>query len=99
MRAGIKVQPSSTKEEMISFLIGMGEPPPLEEDEHVIDSWRIGITRFVFEYWARLEPQITCPIKSKDPRSCFGCLDTQAITCVVQTQKYEHLINAHRRSK
>ncbi len=96
-RAKIRVHPSATKIELISYLTGEQEPPPLRENEHPFDSWRQGLTGFVFEYWERLEPQLTCPIKSKDPRSCWGCLDAQVITCIIQNPKNEHLIELHRK--
>jgi hypothetical protein len=96
-RAGVRVHPSATKVELISYLLGENEPPPLSEAAHPIDSWRHGLTGFVFAHWARLEPQLTCPIKSKDPRSCWGCLDTQVIACVSQNPQNEHLIELHRK--
>lgn len=93
-RAGLPIHPSATKEYMINVLIGEEEPNP---QEHPIDSWREGITGFVFEYWQRLEPQLTCPIRSKDPKSCWGCLDTQVMACVVQNPSNEYRIQLHRK--
>lgn len=92
--AGIPVHPGATKDTMIGLLTGELDPG---EVEHPIDSWREGLTGFVFEYWKRLEPQLTCPIKSKDPTSCWGCLDTQVMTCVVQNPTNEHRIQLHRK--
>lgn len=64
---------------------------------NVFDTWRNGLTGFVFEHWKVLEPQLTCPIRSKDPKSCWGCLDTQVIACVNGTAQYEQAIQLHRK--
>jgi hypothetical protein len=93
LRSGINVVPSATKEQLIAYLT-IEEPPP---EASQIDMWRRGLTGFVFQYWSRLEPQLTCPIRSKDPKSCWGCLDAQVIACVVQNPKNEHLIELHRK--
>lgn len=98
-RAGILVLPSSTKEQMISYLTGEQNPPPVTEGTHQVHSWRHGLTGFVFEYWDKLEPQLTCPIRSKDRRSCFGCLDMQVMHCVVDNPAVEQLIELHRRKQ
>lgn len=93
-RMNLPVLPSAGKTMMIDMLTGELEGSPVT---HPIDMWRNGLTGFVFEYWARLEPQLTCPIRSKDPRSCWGCIDTQVITCVIQNPKNERLIELHRK--
>jgi hypothetical protein len=98
-KAHIPVVPGTPKEVMIALLLGEKEPDPITEGTHPIDSWRHGLAGFVLDHWSVLEPQITCPIKSKDPRACFGCLDTQVVTCVVQNPNNEQLIELHRRKE
>jgi hypothetical protein len=74
------VPPSTTKEKMIAYLTVEEDP---EDLVNPIDDWRLGIMQFVSDYWKKLETQITCPAKSKDPRACFQCPDSRVIACVV----------------
>jgi len=99
-RAGIHVIPGLDRRDYIDYLLG-NKVSPWTEEHHNIDQWRHGLTNFVFDYWSVLQPQLTCPIRSKDPTSCWGCLDLQVVSCVAQGRQegYEHLISAHRRSK
>ena len=96
VRAELLVRPDESREAMISYLEGLDEPPPLPEADHSLHAWRHGIMGFLLDYWKQVETQITCPAKSKDPRSCFGCLDTQVITCIVQNPENERLIALHK---
>lgn len=93
--AGIPVLPSYDRHQLIELLIGEEDPEEITEADHPIDAWRHAIMEFVEDHWAMLEPQITCPAKSKDPRSCFGCVDGQVITCLVKNPGNEHLIKIH----
>jgi hypothetical protein len=68
--------------------------PSKETNE--IDLWRSGIKGFVQQMWAKLQPQITCPIRSNID-ACHGCLDAQVVTCVVEQKKNEPLIQLHRK--
>lgn len=89
--AGIAVTPSMNLAELKrAFTHGAME-------NNTFDSWRHGLTGFVFENWRVLEPQLTCPIKSKDPKSCFGCLDTQVTACLKSSERYEQTIRLHRK--
>lgn len=99
----MNVHPSSTRQELISYLMGETDPPFLNEETHPVDSWRLGIIGFVGDHWAVLEPQLTCPAKNlrhpttPDPRPCFGCVDTQVFACIVKNSgRNEHLIQLHR---
>jgi len=61
-----------------------------------IDLWRSGLKGFVQEHWSVLQPQLTCPIR-KDIDACKGCLDVQVVSCVVEQQECEPLIQLHRK--
>jgi len=89
----LNVHPSMSIDNLIDVFIN-AKP---SSEPNVFDSWRSGLTGFVFEYWKILEPQLTCPIRSKDPTSCWGCLDTQVIACVEGTSQYEDAIRLHRK--
>jgi hypothetical protein len=54
------------------------------------DRWRVAMARFIDDHWRMLEPQLTCPAHTRDPRACFGCLDTQVVACMVDN--YELLL-------
>lgn len=103
---GLNVHPGSSREELMAYLTGELEPVPLSEAEHPIDSWRLGIISFLSNYWTVVEPQLKCPARKlkhptePNPRPCFGCLDAQAIACVIQNPgRNEHLIRTHRPNK
>lgn len=90
----LPVLPSMPREQLAGLLLGELTP---EAQPHTIDSWRHGLAGFVLSHWHVLQNQVTCPLKSKDPLSCFGCLDTQVVSCVVGNPKTEHLIQLHRK--
>ena len=101
--AGVNVLPSSTREELIAYLVGEAFPQGVDEATHPIDAWRHGIIGFLGDHWSTLEPQIKCPAKNlrhpvnPNPRPCFGCLDAQVITCVAQNDSdVERLIQLHK---
>lgn len=93
-RIEIPVLPSTPRDKLISYLTGEEEPVPVS---HPIDQWRHGLMGFILDHWAVLEPQLTCPAKSKNPRECFGCVDTQVMTCIVQNPANEPLIKLHKK--
>lgn len=100
-RAGHNPPPSSTREQLMAYLLGELEVP--EGYLHPIDSWRHGIIGFLHDHWATLEPQLKCPAKNlrhptnPDPLPCFKCLDAQVIACVTKnTARVEQLIQLHR---
>lgn len=95
-RAGLAVLPDTPKEQLIAYLTGEQEPSPVA---HEIDRWRHGIMGFLLEHWRAVETQLTCPAKSKDPRSCFQCLDTQVIQCLAQNENDIHLIRLHKKNE
>jgi len=96
LKAGIRPSPASSRAQLIAYLWGEDEPDALSPP-HPTDPWRHGLTGFVFDHWAKLRTQLTCPIRSKDPKSCWGCPDAQVITCVIQVPQYEQLIQLHRK--
>lgn len=100
--AGILVRPNEPREVMIDYLEGWKEPPEMRESDNVFHGWRTGIIGFLNEYWKHIATQIVCPARTmKDPnnpnpRPCFGCTDTQVVTCLVQNPENEKLIEPHR---
>jgi len=85
-RAGLVIPPNLPREDMMALLVNDGPDPIMDVP---MDNWRRAIARFVLDHWNTLQNQITCPLKSKDPNSCFGCLDTQVMLCIVQNTNYE----------
>lgn len=92
-RLSLPALPSMGREQLAGLLVGEELPPAL----HPFDPWRHGLAGFVLGHWHVLQNQVSCPLKSKDPLSCFGCLDTQVVSCVVGNPKNEHLIQIHRK--
>ena len=94
LRAGLLVKPTESRERLISLLEGWEDPDLIEED-NVFHSWRLGLINFLNEYWRRIETQVTCPARhlrdpvNPNPRPCFGCIDTQVVTCLVQNRENE----------
>ena len=84
IKAGLVVSPKLSREDLAKTLVGVLE----EGTENPLDPWRHGLATFVLKHWTVLQNQITCPLKSKDPLSCFGCLDAQVITCLNDNDKY-----------
>jgi len=100
--ANIMVRPNEAREEMIAYLEGLKEPPPLAEADQVFNSWRNGFINFFNEYWRKLETQLVCPARMMkhpthpNPKPCFGCLDAQVVHCLVSNPENASLIEAHR---
>jgi hypothetical protein len=75
---------SYSKEQMVALLEGEVEGP---EVEHPVDIGRDAIMEFVNDYWVKLRSQLTCPAKSRDPKACYGCVDTQVFSCLVENEQ------------
>lgn len=58
-----------------------GEEVPLPERN--IDVWRHTIFKFVDTHWARVNPLLSCPMKSRKPHACFNCPDIQVAECTL----------------
>lgn len=93
-RLGMPAVPSMSREQLGELILG---EVPQTVQPHSFDSWRHGLAGFVLDHWQTLQNQVSCPLKSQDPMSCFGCLDTQVVSCVVGNPKNEHLIHLRRK--
>lgn len=93
IEAGIKALPTEPRERLISYLEGEAFPDP--QTVHEWDRWRHGLMGFILEWWVKIEPQLKCPARSKDPRACFQCLDAQVSYCVVTNKRLEKYIRIH----
>jgi hypothetical protein len=91
--AGIACMPNEPKEKLIAYLEGEAEPDSATVNE--FDRWRHGLMGFILEYWQKIESQLTCPARSKDPLSCFQCVDQQVVACLAQNKPHEQLIRIH----
>lgn len=94
-QAGLKPLPRHTKDELLRLMVGELQIDPSEL--HELDSWRHGLAGFVLDHWRVLQNQITCPLKSQDPLSCFGCLDAQVVTCLTSNENNLVQIRKHRK--
>ena len=92
-RVGVNPHPGQSREELIALFMGEHENEP---HQNQIDSWRHGLAGFVLDHWKVLQNQVTCPLQSKDPMSCFGCLDAQVIACITSNPDNEPKIGKYR---
>jgi len=92
--AGLNVHPRAGREELAAYITGEREPAP--EAPHPIDDWRDAIMKFVLDYWKKVHVQLKCPAGTGDPKACYGCTDAQVMSCLVESQKVEGLIDARR---
>lgn len=97
-KLGITVHPAEPRERLLEYLLGLREPMVVTEATHPLDSWRHGLIGFVRDHWDQIQTQLTCPIRSGDWRSCFGCLDMQVVECVVKNPRNENLIQLHKKT-
>lgn len=81
-QAGLNPVPANTREELMALII-IGTQPEMVND---LDSWRHGLAGYVLDHWRVLQNQIKCPLKSQDPLSCFGCLDTKVTCCLASNE-------------
>jgi hypothetical protein len=92
---GFVVMPSLSREALIRIIVYDQLPAHLEE--HAVDEWRLAIMRFIIDHRKRLETQLDCPAKSFQPDACFGCIDTQVVSCLTSNAGNIHLIQLHRK--
>lgn len=102
IRARLPVRPNTARIDLVAYLEGEAEPPDVDENDNIFNSWRTAFIDFLLEHWKKIETQITCPArhlkdpKNPNPRPCFGCIDTQVVTCLIQNHDAESLVNAYR---
>ncbi len=54
------------------------------EPKRQVNRVRYKIMEYVLGHWEQVRPVITCPAKSRDPKSCFMCSDVQVAECVMK---------------
>ena len=95
VRTGVTAHPAMPREMLMALLVAPG--PGAIEHGNPLDSWRHGLAGFVLDHWKTLQNQVTCPMRSGHPRECFGCLDTQVVTCLIKNPTNEPHISKHRK--
>lgn len=48
-----------------------------------INRVRLQIMDYILRNWEGVSPLLSCPARSKDPRSCFQCTDVQVAECAL----------------
>lgn len=46
-----------------------------------VNKIRLNIMRYLINHWIQVEPLLSCPARTKDPRACFNCTDMQVVEC------------------
>jgi hypothetical protein len=83
---------------MVALLEGAAEQEG--EVDHPVDAWRDALMRFIEDYWVKIQSQITCPAKSREPKACYGCVDTQVYACLMKNpQPILHQITLRKKKK
>ena len=101
-KAGMVVDPTTSKKYLAMYLSGELAPPALTKERHTVDSWRYALIDFMSDYWSVLQAQLKCPaknMKNPDPEKevkepCFGCPDAAVMRCV-STIMYEDKLRAN----
>jgi hypothetical protein len=78
--AGLSVPSTATREEILAIYLGFKEP-----ETNAMNKMRDDLMTFVIDHKGVLSSQLKCPAKSMDPRACYQCIDTQVVTCFVQS--------------
>lgn len=52
-----------------------------------VDGARLAIFHMVDHYWSQVESLVSCPMKARTPRACFGCTDIQVAECSLLNRK------------
>jgi hypothetical protein len=46
-----------------------------------VNKVRLQIMEYITDRWTQVEPLLSCPASTKDPRACFQCTDIQVVEC------------------
>jgi hypothetical protein len=65
--------------------IVMGEE--LDLPSRQVDAYRDAIFQFCDSNWKQLEPLLSCPMKTREPRACYTCTDIQVAECTLQNRR------------
>ncbi len=68
---------AKTKEDYVAVLLEGQKREPSKMDKR-----RLNLMGLLLRHWKVVESQLTCPARSGDPRSCFGCPDAQVMQCI-----------------
>lgn len=49
--------------------------------ERKVDKLRLKIMGYILDHWSQVNPLLSCPAKTKNPRACFRCTDVQVVEC------------------
>lgn len=60
-------------------MIETGEDLDLQPRE--VNKVRLRIMQYITDHWKQVEPLLSCPASTKDPRACFQCTDVQVVEC------------------
>jgi hypothetical protein len=55
--------------------------------ERNVDLARKNLFTMVDKFWSQVESLLSCPLKTRNPRACFGCTDIQVAECSLLNKK------------
>ena len=91
--AHLHVSPTMSKQELVDALEGVDEPDQVCE----LDPYRGAIMQVLLAYWTSVSSQLFCPAKSKDPKACYACPDSQVVCCLEKNQAINNKVLAYLR--
>jgi len=69
-----------SREELIAIIEEEWDGPV---QKHNINKSRHRLYEYIDANWKQLEALLSCPMRTRKPRSCFRCLDIQVAECIV----------------
>lgn len=64
----------------------LDEDEDLNLDKPAVDFARDDIYQMVNHYWHQVESLISCPMKSREARACYGCSEIQVAECTISNE-------------
>jgi hypothetical protein len=68
-------------------LLAILDDEDIELPSRLVDGARERIFAMVDKYWTQVESLVSCPLKTRKPRACFGCTDIQVAECSLMNKK------------
>lgn len=73
-----------SREELLAII---DEEWPGPATPRAVDARRHQLFTYIDTNWRQLETLLSCPMRARNPRSCFRCLDIQVAECVITNPK------------
>lgn len=72
-----------SRAKLIAIIRGKGKPYPARQ----VNKVRLKIMDYIIEHWVQVEPLLSCPAMTGNPRACFQCTDIQVAECALTNKQ------------